>query len=409
MFTLRTVTLVLAVFVLSAICASSLFAGVPTTLTYQGQLLNAVGVPLNGSYTMQFQIYSAPSGGAALWVEAHVGVVVTNGRFTVKLGETTLFSQNVFGSWPRYLGVTIGADPELAPRQEIRSSPFALRVGSIDGAEAGTLNGYLILNGGMEVGSLYSNGQIYSNYGSGGTAMSGISQADFGVFNTGVQAYAQYGDWNTAVYAFARDGSGSYNSAAVYANSASSQGGLIWAGYFIGWSNFTGNLYAGAKFFKIDDPKDPTQNNLVHACVESNEYKNIYDGTVILDQNGKATVTMPDWFDGLNTEFRYQLTCIGGYAPVYVASKLAGRSFAIAGETAGLEVSWQVTGVRQDAYAKAHPFQVIQGKPEGQRGMYLHPIENGVDESRGIDFAAEKQYEEQRKVEEARLRETRGK
>lgn len=41
--------------------------------------------------------------------------------------------------------------------------------------------------------------------------------------------------------------------------------------------------------------------------------------------------------------------------------------------TSPVKVSWQVTGVRQDAYAKAHPLVVEQDKPVAERGYYLHP------------------------------------
>jgi hypothetical protein len=39
--------------------------------------------------------------------------------------------------------------------------------------------------------------------------------------------------------------------------------------------------------------------------------KNLYDGVVRLDGNGEAAVELPQWFDALNQEFRYQLTAIG--------------------------------------------------------------------------------------------------
>jgi hypothetical protein len=100
---------------------------------------------------------------------------------------------------------------------------------------------------------------------------------------------------------------------------------------------------------------------------------NIYTGNVTLDSGGAATVELPDWFEALNTDFRYQLTCIGGFAPVYVAQKVQSHRFRIAGGTSGMEVSWQITGVRHDAYAAAHPLVTEVDKPEAERGFYLHP------------------------------------
>ena len=52
----------------------------------------------------------------------------------------------------------------------------------------------------------------------------------------------------------------------------------------------------------------------------------------------------------LNRDFRYHLTGLG--APglnLYVAAEVPGNRFKIAGRGSGAKVSWQVTGIRQDA------------------------------------------------------------
>jgi len=125
--------------------------------------------------------------------------------------------------------------------------------------------------------------------------------------------------------------------------------------------------------FKIDHPLDPENKYLYHSFVESPDMMNIYNGIVTLGKDGSAEVTLPDWFEALNREFRYQLTCIGGFAPVYVAKKVNGNRFKIAGGKPGMEVSWQLTGVRKDAYAETHRIQVEEMKPIAERGSYLHP------------------------------------
>ena len=96
-------------------------------------------------------------------------------------------------------------------------------------------------------------------------------------------------------------------------------------------------------------------------------------GNVVLDDKGQAVVTLPDWFEALNREFRYQLTCIGGFARVYVAEEIKGNQFKVAGGTPGLKVSWQVTGVRHDAFAEANRIPVETVKPESEQGTYLYP------------------------------------
>jgi hypothetical protein len=114
--------------------------------------------------------------------------------------------------------------------------------------------------------------------------------------------------------------------------------------------------------------------------------KNVYDGVVALDAGGEATVQLPSYFEALNEEFRYQLTCIGGYAPVFIAQEVTGNSFRIAGGRPGLKVSWQVTGIRRDDYAKAHPVIPEVEKSSEERGLYLHPVEHGASPDLGIDL-----------------------
>jgi hypothetical protein len=136
----------------------------------------------------------------------------------------------------------------------------------------------------------------------------------------------------------------------------------------------SGSLSANSKAFKIDHPLDPGRKYLTHSVVESPEMLNIYNGTALLDAEGEAVVQMPDWFEALNRDFRYQLTAIGAPGPnLFIAQEVAQNRFKIAGGKPGTKVSWQVTGVRHDAYAKIHPIRVEEDKPEAERGRYLHP------------------------------------
>jgi len=134
-----------------------------------------------------------------------------------------------------------------------------------------------------------------------------------------------------------------------------------------------GPLSMRAGSFRIDHPLDPAAKYLTHAAVESPDMLNVYNGNVVLDKDGTAWVQLPGYFEALNAEYRYQLTTIGGYAPVYIAREIAANRFQIAGGTAGLKVSWQVTGVRQDAWAANNPLVVEQEKPASARGQYLYP------------------------------------
>ena len=157
------------------------------------------------------------------------------------------------------------------------------------------------------------------------------------------------------------------------------------------------NVCAAVKNFHIDHPLDPQNQYLYHSCVESDERKNVYDGVSTLDARGEAVVELPDWFEALNRDFRYQLTAIGAPAPnLYVAREVRDGSFAIAGGKPGMKVSWQVTGVRQDAYALANPLEVEVEKPESERGLYLYPEVFGQPPEMGVHYEAQPRFDEER-------------
>lgn len=216
-----------------------------------------------------------------------------------------------------------------------------------------------------------------------GIGVQGAADAATGE-NIGVRGESKSNS-GTGVYGIASEATGvNYG---VKGESASPNG---YAGYFVGNVNVTGTLTKGMGTFKIDHPLDPENKYLYHSFVESPDMMNIYNGIVTLGKDGSAVVTLPDWFEALNREFRYQLTCIGGFAPVYVAKKVNGNRFRIAGGKPGMEVSWQLTGVRKDAYAETHRVQVEEMKPVAERGSYLHPEAFGKSVEKGVQQAYEK-------------------
>jgi hypothetical protein len=144
-------------------------------------------------------------------------------------------------------------------------------------------------------------------------------------------------------------------------------------GFYAGNLNVTGKLTKGSGSFKIDHPLDPANKYLSHSFVESPDMMNVYNGNVTTDRHGLATVTLPDYFEALNQNFRYQLTVIGKFAQAIVARKIAANRFVIRTSKPNVEVSWQVTGIRQDAYAKAYRIPVEEEKPPQEQGRYLHP------------------------------------
>ena len=139
------------------------------------------------------------------------------------------------------------------------------------------------------------------------------------------------------------------------------------------WS--AGNFAAsGTKQFRIDHPLDPANWWLNHYCTESPEPLNTYSGNVVLDDDGSARVYLPEWFEMINRDFRYQLTAIGGAAPnLHIASEIEGNSFSIAGGDSGMKISWRVEAVRSDRYVQTYGAPVEVEKPASARGTYLHP------------------------------------
>jgi hypothetical protein len=145
------------------------------------------------------------------------------------------------------------------------------------------------------------------------------------------------------------------------------------AGYFEGDLATSGTLSKAGGSFKIDHPLDPENKYLQHSFVESPDMKNIYDGNVITNSNGDAVVSLPSYFSALNQDFRYQLTVIGQFAQAIVSQKIDGNQFSIKTDKPNVEVSWQVTGIRKDAWAEKNRIQVEVDKKPGEEGKYLHP------------------------------------
>jgi hypothetical protein len=226
----------------------------------------------------------------------------------------------------------------------------------------------------------------------------GVNQtsAGAGVWGRAVEgsgtAAGVYGD------AFSANGSGveGYNPTGIGVYGRSSTGKAVlgestdpsgYGLYSAGNCHVAGTLSKSGGSFRIDHPLDPANRILQHSFVESPDMLNVYTGRVTADGTGTTTVTLPEWFGALNRDLRYQLTPVGAAMPdLHVKAEFA-DGFAIAGAVPGGTVCWQLTGVRQDAWAEAHRIAVELDKPAGQRGRYLNPTEHGQPATRGIDYS----------------------
>lgn len=404
-----------------------------TTFTYQGELTNST-VLANGNYDFRFILYSADLGGSQIGpIVTRSSVAVSQGVFTVPLDFGS-----VFGSEARFLEIAVKASGApgytlLSPRQPLTPASNALGLvlpysTTFDAPDAGLA---LTNTGNGEVLRLISQADGYNITAFGNSAGGGIyssvgansQHSALAAYNAGTNPNTRYaaefesisGSANrTAFYVRTNGTSGqaldaevnaNTTSAAIYARTTSNQNGS-YAGRFggpvsvecaaancnttyalrvIGNMNVQGTLSKSAGSFKIDHPLDPEGKFLSHSFVESPDMKNLYDGVVTLDANGNARVEMPDWFEALNQEFRYQLTGIGAASPnAYIAEEIKENHFIIASGTPYAKISWQVTGTRHDAYARAHRIPVEEDKRAEDKGRYLTPEAFGKSRERSI-------------------------
>jgi hypothetical protein len=230
------------------------------------------------------------------------------------------------------------------------------------------------LNGGVGVKGDGGNTDFFT--GSGGVGLSaqggksGAGNGGIGVVATGRGALETGNSGGTGVFA-----------AGGPANFGASKG---LAADFDGSVLVSGKVIKGSGSFKIDHPLDPGNKYLSHSFVESPDMMNIYNGVITTDSNGDAVVQLPEYFGALNRDFRYQLTVIRTFAKSTVAEKITDNHFRIKTSLPNVKVSWQVTGIRQDAYANRNRISVEEDKPESERGLYLHPEAFGQSPEKSI-------------------------
>ena len=124
----------------AAVCAASLSGTalaiavpppppVPATLTQQGRILDTTGAPVSSKVKIVFNVYAAAKGGTALWTEEQ-NITLDDGYFSTQLGSVTAIPDTLFDGSVRFIGVTVGADDEMTPREPTTSVPYSLVAGS---------------------------------------------------------------------------------------------------------------------------------------------------------------------------------------------------------------------------------------------------------------------------------------
>lgn len=226
----------------------------------------------------------------------------------------------------------------------------------------------------------------------------GLGSNDFAVFaqNYDSPVYGALGSNSNSIISgvFGYSNGQSIDNAAVYGISTSSAAAILgyapfggYAAYFVGPVKIVGDIINNNNIeLEIDHPLDPANKYLVHSAVESPDMKNIYDGVVTTDADGSAVINLPSYFQSLNIDYRYQLTVIGQFAQAIVETEISNNQFTIKTDKPNVKVSWQVTGIRNDAYAKANPLVVEQEKASQDRGKYLIPELFGQPKENAINY-----------------------
>jgi hypothetical protein len=141
---------------LTALIAFTAWA-VPLQITYQGQLTDTTGNPVpDGDYEMSFALYNVSTGGTALWSEAQT-IAVANGIYTVILGQSENELDPTHFVGDLYLGVTVGTDSEMTPRQSITSVGYALRAYIADTVKAGAVTTIMLQDAAVDTAKVADN------------------------------------------------------------------------------------------------------------------------------------------------------------------------------------------------------------------------------------------------------------
>ena len=252
--------------------------------------------------------------------------------------------------------------------------------------------GYFASDDGQGVYATTTGGYTLNGFGDVSQAVVGVSSLSNIYSNAGVVGYGNgTGNFKAGVMGYINGTAATSVSYAIYGQD-NINGQSTYAGYFIGRVFMNSSLYVGGtaqvagtlfasgglqttgtKNFMIDHPLDPENKILRHAAIESNEVLNQYSGNITTDALGLATITLPNYFETLNKDFRYQLTAIGSFSQVIIKKKVSNNQFIIQSKQPKVEVSWQITGVRNDRNMQFNPFVAESEKEGNEKGKYLSP------------------------------------
>jgi hypothetical protein len=127
---------VAVIFVIALGLVWPVIAEIPKMLNYQAVLLNDQGNPVrNQEVSLEFNIYSDPDVGDALWTETQITTTGNNGDISIILGSVDTIPDTVFNARDRWLGISVNGDAELSPRTRLVSAAYAYQAAMADTAK----------------------------------------------------------------------------------------------------------------------------------------------------------------------------------------------------------------------------------------------------------------------------------
>jgi hypothetical protein len=144
-----------------------------TTVNYQGRLADASGTPINDTVSLTFALYEAETGSTAVWSESHGAVPVSDGLFSVRLGQiaplsTDLLTENL------WLEIQVDTDPPMTPREKLAAVPYAMQAKTALTVLDGSITTEKIADGAV------TSAKLDTGLCCGHTNMDGLGWADYG-------------------------------------------------------------------------------------------------------------------------------------------------------------------------------------------------------------------------------------
>jgi hypothetical protein len=345
--------LLLCAIALLLLCGAAGAQSFSHILSFQGRLCGTDGKPLpDGPYAVKFTMYDAQTEGSSLWTETQ-GVTQVGGAFVAYLGSVTGLPANLFSGGDRWLGITVGGDPEMPERYRLTPAPWAIQAASadtVDGFHASqtpTPNYILPLDASGRIPAsviapplppdddwAFSGSNIYRMDGNVGIGTSSPNyrlwvETPSQIAGMCVATYAVYGEGSAAGGAFYDRDNGAYGKVGVGYDGVYAEGDNC-GGHFLD-GNSSASCYCAYDTYKVrgygtasfaqNHPEDPDR-LIVYCCPEGDEVATYTRGTARL-VDGVARVSLGEtfrWVTNPDIGLTAHLTARGKCEGLYVES-----------------------------------------------------------------------------------------